>query len=241
MKAKASNGVTTYRGPSDIDGRPIMAILTGTNKPSQNRKTADMLQLWIMPTDSKPSDAVKNGDDVSVCGTCPRRPSLAKATGAKECYVNVGQAPNGIYNTSYPTADNLDGVRQAPVRLGAWGEPAAIPYEVNARLIGYRSKHFYNRRHTGYTHRWREADPRYKQLLMASVDSPQEQAEASAKGFRTFRVRKDATVPVLPGEIICPASEEQESILGKRRTTCDKCLLCAGTSRQAKNIVIIEH
>jgi hypothetical protein len=229
MKAKTSNGVTTYRGPSDIDGRPIMAILTGTNRPSQNRKTADMLQLWIMPTDSKPTEAIKNGDDVSVCGTCPHRPSLAKATGAKECYVNVGQAPNGIYGTSYPTADNLDGVRQAPVRLGAWGEPAAIPYEFNERLIG-------NRRHTGYTHRWREANPLYKNLLMASVDSPQEQAEASAKGFRTFRVRKDATVPVLPGEIVCPASEE-----GGRRTTCAQCLLCNGTTTKAKNIVIIEH
>jgi hypothetical protein len=38
------------------------------------------------------------------------------------------------------------------------------------------------------------------------------------------------------GEVSCPASAES----GKK-TTCENCMLCAGTSKAAKDIVIADH
>jgi hypothetical protein len=233
----SANGFSIYRGQSQIDGKPIKAIVTGTLRPSQNKKTNDMLQLWILPESSKPSDAISNGDDVSVCGACVHRPikiaeAKAKATTQAEidaiaapCYVEAGKAPNGVWKASYP--DHGEAKRKPPIRFGAWGEPTAIPVDI---IAGYTEDG-----HTGYTHRWRECDQRFSQYLMASVDSDAEYDEAIAMGWRTFRVRK-WWEPLLPGEMICPASEE-----GGYRTTCNPCLLCSGTSKKAKNVAIIEH
>ena len=220
-----SNGFQAYNGPSLINGESIKAIVTGTQNPSANVKTGDMLQLFIMPVNSKPSDAIRNGDDVAVCGTCIHRPSVAKTNGVAPCYVEVGKSVNAVYKASYP--DHGEAKRKPPVRFGAWGEPTAVPFDTIASLTADG--------HTGYTHRWRECDQRFKAYLMASVDTPEEYAEATALGWRCFRVRKPDQ-PVLDGEIMCPASKE-----GGLKTTCNKCLLCAGTSKQAKDITIIEH
>ena len=129
-------------------------------------------------------------------------------------------------------ATNLDHERDAPLRFGAWGESAAIPFDINIQLIRN------GRPYVGYTHQWNNPniDPRYKTIFMASVDSSEQQMAASELGWRTFRVRKNATVPLLPSEIMCPASKE-----GGQRVTCSQCRLCSGTSRQAKNIITIEH
>jgi len=222
-----SNGYVGYDGPSTIDGEPIMAIVTGVKNRSDNPKTSDMEQVWIMRSDIDPVTAARDGKDASVCGECWHRPVNAAEHGVAPCYVTLFQAPGRIYKTTYPTGSKTRGV---PRRLGAYGEPAALPYDV-ARTLAKGGDGNY----TGYTHRWRTADQRFRELCMASVDSPEEQAQAQAMGWRTFRVRK-ATEPLLPGEITCPASKE-----AGHRTTCNKCLLCAGTSKQAKNIAIIEH
>lgn len=221
------NGYVAYNGPSMIDGKPIKAIVTGTSAKSSNRKTGDMLQTWIMPMNSKPSDAVQNGDDVSVCGDCKHKPSVAKANGVSPCYVNVGQAPNRVYSTAY--LDAADNPRGAPMRLGAWGDPAGLPYDVVESLV--------TPNHTGYTHQWDNPniDARLKNYCMASVDSPAERVKAKLKGWRTFRVRQ-AHQPLMGGEIACPASKESG-----QRTQCADCGLCAGLARNAKDIAIIEH
>ena len=70
---------------------------------------------------------------------------------------------------------------------------------------------------------------------MASVDSIEEQIEAQGMGWRTFRVRKAADA-LMPGEIQCPASK-----WGGMKTNCAKCLLCSGTSLDAKNVSEVEH
>ena len=215
-----SNGIAIYSGPSRLDSQPVKAILTGNETPSTNTKTGDMLQVWFMPTASKPTEAVKNGDDVSVCGDCKRRPIVAKANGKAPCYVNLGQAPNRIYATTYPDAGDL---RPVPVRFGAWGEPTTVPFDVLESLTANG--------HTGYTHQWRTCDIRYQDILMASVDSPEEKAEAEALGWRTFRPRKPGE-PLLAGEIQCPATEA-----GGNKVQCDRCLLCSGNTRKgAKSI-----
>lgn len=220
-----SNGFIGYDGPSMLDGAPIQAIVTGVTRKSSNPKTDDMEQVWILSNNGiAPHEATRSGDDASVCGDCAHRPIHYKQRGVARCYVRTFHAPNRIFATTYPTEPSTRGV---PRRLGAYGEPAALPFEVAQELAPGE--------HTGYTHQWRTCDQRFRELCMASVDTEEEAHEAQAMGWRTFRVRK-ASEPLLAGEIVCPASKE-----GNYKSTCAQCLLCAGTSRKAKNIAIIEH
>jgi hypothetical protein len=232
-----ANGYIAYEGTSAINGKPIKAIVTGTEDASKNPKTGDMEQLWILTANVKPSEALKTGEDEAICGRCPHRPLLVKQlkadkaqglrldeTTQEKCYVRVGNAPNAIYKATYPTKS---ATRKVPMRLGAYGEPTALPFEVVEGLV--------NGKHTGYTHQWRTTDPRFKAILMASADSESEAREAQAMGWRTFRVRK-AHEPLLENEIACPASKE-----AGYKTQCAACGLCAGAGRKAKNIAIIEH
>jgi hypothetical protein len=115
-------------------------------------------------------------------------------------------------------------------RIGSYGDPAAIP----ARIWKRATKRVKNR--TGYTHQWRKRiGVGLKNLCMSSADSESDVATATARGWRTFRVRKYGA-PTLENEIICPASAE-----GGRRTQCDTCGLCKGATIAAKNIVIADH
>ncbi len=76
---RASNGVTLYRGPSALDGSPIVAIATGIKRPSANAKTGAMVQVWILPDNGEnPLESVRSGEDASVCGDCPLRGILGK-------------------------------------------------------------------------------------------------------------------------------------------------------------------
>ena len=69
---------------------------------------------------------------------------------------------------------------------------------------------------------------------MASADTIEQAALANLLGMRVFRV--SVGVDKQAGEVICPASAE-----GGRRSTCAKCTLCAGTSIQARDVVIADH
>jgi len=221
------NGSTIYNGPSEINGQEIKATITGTTTKSANTKTGDMAQLWLMFAGERPTDAAKSGSDESVCGQCPHRPMLAKTTGKAPCYVNLGQAPNGVFKASYP--DGTPTINK-PLRLGAYGEPTSVPIQIIREAVESAQGH------TGYTHQWRNPKfDEFKTLCMASVDSEEEQIEAESQGWRTFRVRKPSEA-LMPGEINCPASKESGY-----RTNCANCQLCSGTTRQAKNISIIEH
>ena len=214
-----------YEGPSMLNGKPIVAILTNINNPSVNTKTGDMAQATIMPKGIKPSDAVKTGEDDAVCGDCNRRPSTAKANGLKPCYVN-SRAPNSIHRAHERGSYNTGTVTQLnkPLRLGMWGEPTAIPYDIVKGLADSAPKH------TGYTHQWRDF-PEFSSICMASVDTEDERLEANALGFRTYRVR-DVGAPLMDGEIACPESDKSRNI------QCADCGLCAGMAVKAKDISI---
>ena len=69
---------------------------------------------------------------------------------------------------------------------------------------------------------------------MASADTADEAAQANLFGMRVCRV--SVGVEKQAGESTGPASAE-----GGRRATCDKCMLCAGTTKQARDIVIADH
>ena len=227
------DGVCIWKGPSRIDGSPIVVL---ASMRSANPKTGNMVQTWILRSDISPLDAVRTGQDSSICGSCPHR---GDGTGkGRTCYVNVGHAPRGVWAAwqrgKYPDASPSDLPRIGAgrmVRLGAYGDPAAVPVEVWTALLSRASGN------TGYTHQWRQF-PDLRALCMASCDSETDAREAWAAGWRSFRVRTDSA-PTIPGEVVCPASDE-----GGKRTTCDRCGLCMG-NRDRKGlrpgIVIIDH
>lgn len=216
--------MVVYEGPSMINGEPIVAIITGLESPSKNRKTGPMIQLWILDANEEPHVAVRSGRDESVCGDCPAR--------GKWCYVATFQGPLSIYKTwkrggygNYSPATLAGKV----LRFGAYGDPAAIPIET-IRELGRVVDRF-----TGYTHAWRYCDPSLKYFCMASCDSVDDQKEASANGWRTFRVSSDIR-DRQQGESICPASDENRTKL-----TCYDCGACDGRARRSvKGHIVIQ-
>jgi hypothetical protein len=228
------SGSIFYRGPSQLDGAPIVGIAIVS---SSNRKTGNMVQTYIIRSDVHPLDALASGADASVCGDCKHRPISGGA-----CYVNVGQGVASVYGAftrgRYP--DSLASAAAAcngrMLRLGTYGDPMAIPAPVWQALASSAAGR------TGYTHQWLNADVSDSQrteishLCMASADTETEAEMAHSIGLRTFRVRRP-TDAVLPGEFVCPASEEA----GKRKT-CATCGACDGTrENRGASAVIIAH
>lgn len=237
LESSRPDAAVVYRGPSRLDGSPIVAVLTGTRKGSANRKTGPMAQLWILPDPEHaglPTEAAKSGADASVCGDCPLRP-IMRAQGKGGCYVNLGQAPQAVARKvlrgGYPYIDARSmGPLSVPLRFGAWGDPAALPLSLIRTLVRKAEAG-----HTGYTHAWRRF-PALKAYMMASVDTVADAREATRKGWRFFQVLPMGHAGDAPeGTIYCPATSE-----GGYRTTCDKCRLCAGAGG-AKSIAILAH
>ena len=241
MNMKTPSGYILYKGPSLLDGSPVVVIAT---MHSENRKTGDMVQTWILREDISPVEASKQSADVSICGDCKHRWSLGGA-----CYVNIGQGPGSVYRAykrgnyqdATPRRSELTGEwlayqgalsavgRGRKVRLGAYGDPAAVPLAVWRYLtedsIG----------HTGYTHQWRTtAQHALRELCMASVDNDEEYREAQSLGWRTFRVRCQDD-PLNAREFECVADT--------KGTSCADCLACDGAQRGNKqaSVSIVVH
>lgn len=229
-RKRRPNGAVIYRGPSLLDGSPIVVIVTGIRDKSQNAKTGNMLQTWILRADVEPHLAVRSGEDSGICGDC-------KHAGTT-CYVQVERAPLAVYRawlrgsySDWTEAFPVRALAERSIRLGAYGDPAAVPFKVWRRVFAQKLVGW-----TGYTHQWK--NPAHRQLrnyVMASVDSLAEAEQAWADGWRTFRVRS-ATDSLTKREAVCPASEE-----GGKRSTCAKCNLCRGQRSEARSIAIIVH
>jgi len=229
------NGFVFYKGPSMLDGKPIIAILTGLQAGSANDKTGKMLQTWILREDVNPIAAVNSGDDVSICGDCKHRGIVIDGRNkGRSCYVRLDTAPNNIWKTyhrgRYPHVTMsvmLDLLEGRKVRGGSYGDPAAVPYSIWG-VMGELLK-------TAYTHQWRTF-PELAAFCMASVDDETERAQAKLLGFRTFRVRgKDE--PIADYEVNCPMSAEMGY-----KAQCFDCMACGGNNAKAKaDITIIVH
>jgi len=226
-------GIVFYDGPSMLDGAPIVGIAVVR---SGNRKTGDMVQTYILRADAHPVDAIRTGDDASICGDCMHR----GADGRKRtCYVNVGQSVASIYGAwvrgAYPLTDPRDAAQlivDRVVRIGSYGDPAAIPSYIWRALIALAAGH------TGYTHQWRQSHAQgLRDLVMASADSSHDRDVARAMGWRTFTVRT-ADQPLAAREIACPASPE-----GGNRRQCIDCQACdgAGTNAGRASVAIVVH
>jgi hypothetical protein len=234
---KIANGAVIYRGPSMLDGSPIVVVATGLAGKSRNEKTGSLVQTWIIRDDMTPQAAVKSGADASICGDCPHRGTIEDGRNVgRSCYVTVHQAPLSVFKAFhrgiYLTVGRAELAalgRGRKVRLGSYGDPAAVPLWVWSDLMSEADAG------TGYTHQWRRF-PELAQWCMASCDSATDRFHAKVLGFRTFRVRgeDDATAK---GEVICPASAE-----AGKKTVCASCLACGGTSAKARaDIVIVAH
>lgn len=58
-RVPAMSGIILYRGPSMLDGSPIVCIATGIEgKASRNGKAGEMVQTWILREDIAPHEAI---------------------------------------------------------------------------------------------------------------------------------------------------------------------------------------
>jgi len=217
-----------YEGPSKIDNAPLVVLAAGIHTRSKNSKTGDMVQTYILRADKSPIEAQKDGDDYSICGNCQHRKT--------SCYVNIAQGPRAIWasykrgNNKTQALEHLGGDRL--VRLGAYGDPSAVPIHIWESLCRF------SKGHTGYTNSWNEpwCDQKLKKYCMASVNNEDEAQRAAENGWRYFRV-KTPDMGKLKGEAVCPASQESGKLL-----QCMDCLACDGTAKKRRgNIVINVH
>jgi hypothetical protein len=237
-RKKQPTGFVFYRGPSLIDGKPIVGIcLVGK---SSNVKTGTMVQTYILRSDVHPVESVKTGSDVSICGSCPHRlmvrdyydrKSKKVKNGLKRtCYVNLGHGPtavfSGLMRGIYPSVNPvlLSKLKGRMLRLGTYGDPAAIPQAywnmlLNAEISG----------HTGYTHQWQTSlGDVWIGRLMASVDNATERLKAWKAGWKTFAVLNTSETHTDAQSATCPSSKEYTEKTGKK-VQCADCKLCNGS------------
>ena len=241
IKQTQPRALVLYRGPSLLDGAPIVAVAIFS---THNRKTGPVVQTYIQRSDVDPVTASRTGQDASNCGACPMRGTarpLATAGQAeeRECYVLLGQGPTivhkGLARGIYPAARDAAHIASLGcgrvVRVGTYGDGAAVPAWVWDALLSECAAH------TAYSHQFdvagSSADPgRY----MQSAGSESEARAAWTQGRRTFRVVASIGEIVKGAEIICPASKEAGA-----RVQCAECRLCGGANTRAKSIAIVDH
>ena len=230
------NGII-YNGPSLLDGKPIVAIATYSDR---NTKTGKVLQTYIIRSDISPLDASKTGEDFSICGDCkfrgtPTTDPMRKQAVKRDCYVNLGQGPTIVYKSYcrgvYPMADNkadrIDLGFGRVVRIGTYGDPAAVPSNVWDDLLTGCETHLAYSHQSGFR----------PDIAMQSADTEEQAIEHWNNGRRTFRVILGLDDLIKGKEILCPASKE-----AGRRVQCNACKLCGGTSiKSSKSIAIVQH
>ena len=125
----------------------------------------------------------------------------------------------------------LKGLR---VRVGAAGDPAAIPSSVWSQLLSSCENY------TGYTHQW--STPIFQDLskfFVASVDNARENEKARALGWSTFFVTDNEKEAKEQG-VRCLASTDKKDSHGLPMT-CSTCMLCNGKSTKQKTITEVLH
>jgi len=203
-------------------------IATGFASPSENRKTGDMIQIWILVRSVDPVEAIKQGLDRLICGDCRHRGD--GRGGDRSCYVVANHAPLGIWKAwragAYAPLPFLSVFAGRKVRFGAYGDPTHLPLSLALAIAGVASGW------TGYTHQWRKPSLQgWKQILMASVDTAAELVIARSMGWSTFRVSPDHDHHTI--ETLCASDR-----IG---TPCADCLACAGSRGGQRAVFIPAH
>lgn len=227
---KKPSGFIIYRGPSLLNGEQIVVV--AITKKSTNVKTGNVVQSYILVDNgNSPVNNVKALTDAAICGECPHRRGLGGA-----CYVNLGQGPravaDGVVRGIYPHDLEAAALASAGrmVRLGTYGDPAAVPAYVWDALLASAAGNL------GYSHQWKSGKAAHvMHLCMASADSEADRDLAKAMGYRTFRVRT-LEEPTKAGEFMCPASKE-----AGYKKTCSTCGACSGgvNTRKADPAIVV--
>lgn len=238
-KPRKTKNFVFYQGPSALDGVRIVAI--ATFKSANGKTGSGLVQTWLMRADIPPIEASRRGLDSSVCGSC-KHMGVHDSEGnpipkTRTCYVTLRNAPRSVWacfaRGGYASLDQaMTQARFAgcKVRLGSYGDPAAVPYAVWQTILEDTVGH------TGYTHQW-AAFPEMARWCMASVDNLAEMAAAKMLGFRTFRVGNALLWRKERSEALCGASKE-----AGYKLTCDACMACGGRSAKPRcDIVIPAH
>lgn len=228
-RQKNFNTYIVWEGLSSFDLTPLVLLLT---LHSQNKKTGNMLQTYILRQDILPSSAQKTGLDSATCGNCPHRPITAKNNpNHAVCYVNTAYSVNAVWELytkdKLPYLHNYDLIRGRYLRIGTYGDPAMIPLEVWQKLLDVCSGH------TGYTSQWMEqfALP-FQGILMASCNNLKAKQKAESLGWKTYTNLPIGSLPPDNAQQ-CPYSTDSNNTV-----SCLTCRLCNG---KTKSIWIEDH
>ena len=228
---KYKETLVLYKGISLLDNEtPIMVVMSGFTKDSSNRKTGATVQLYILPIHESPKDTYFAGSK-SVCGDC-------KYNGNNGCYVRWSHLSatwkSAKNQAAIPMTLSKEFLRGLRVRVGAAGDPAAVPASVWSELLSTCDNF------TGYTHQWNKEEYQDLQdLFMASVDNARENEKAHALGWSTFFVTDNEAEAKKEG-VRCLASAGNTDTHGLP-TTCATCMLCNGKSIKQKTITEVIH
>jgi hypothetical protein len=246
------SGVVLYRGKSMLGGDDDIVVVATLH--SDNRKTGNMIQVWILMADMDPYEAIRRNRNQGVCGKCffqgTWNPETEKYE-ARVCYVNLGHAPLQIYRSyqqgRYPEYwpgdhDSLFLCRK--IRWGAYGDPAAVPIPVIRRFLRLCA---FDR--TGYSNQLFWIDRRRAETLaqwfMCSCHTPAQLAEAERRGWRAFLTVPDEVLDKRPRQRT-PAWQKAidcciECPYTSHGVACVDCRLCNGYESSAKSVFIGAH
>ena len=214
---------------SELDGEPVVALFTGLQNNSQNPKLGSMVTVYILVDNGKtPQQNASSGADKSICGDCALRNNV--------CYVVKIHGPGAVYrgylNGKSPVVSESELIallidRNYPIRWGEYGDIAALPFSFIDNVMKSTKLE-----HTSYTHQWDHENfsTDHFQYSMGSIDHVKTLSLLQAlhgDDVRYYRMDKEGEL--LAGEIRCPN--------GTTKVQCRDCLLCQGTTKQAKNIV----
>mgnify|MGYP003109667424 FL=1 len=240
-KTKES-GRTVWRGASLLTGEPVRVVVSGYVIPSENTKMGygaeslqdhqQYIQIWIFTdtADFRPMDR-------AICGDCGQRTYKGKSApflwedGAElmedvqgACYVRWSEGPRAAFEASNRNGElTLEAGSQLLadrlVRIGAAGDPAAVPAHVwHTLLKGCKS-------FTAYTHQWNRPEfQALKAFCMASTDSRAEEKLALAMGWSCFTADGNGD------------SMGKECLNNSHNLSCAECRACDGMHRRSKPV-----
>ena len=244
-------GFLIYRGPSKMPGLTGDApeVIALVSLYSENEKLGrNTFQTWHLIADAHPLEARRGGcGDAGICGDCVFRAKPGQKVGA--CYPD-GRGIVSLYRSyqagNYPHISELAkhlklseldalavlGSLSGSVRLGAYGDPVSMPYDIGEALTRHSPEH------QGFCHQWqRMGETPWRGLLMASCELPGQLAQAAALGWRTYTAyppelterQARQAIANASGRLVvagCPATKEKGML-----ANCETCpIQCNGGS-----------